>query len=1011
MGTAKVKWEAVKALFESAQELPPDQVSLFLTQNCQDVEVCAEVERLLQEYRQAEAFLSTPALGRLSDDTQPRMEFHSGEMLAGRFKVIEFVASGGMGVVYKAEDIELRRFVALKFLTVPETDLQSQARLRQEAQAASALNHPNICTIYEIGQNSGRSFLAMEFLEGETAKQKLTHGPLAIDAVFGLGIEIADALEAAHLAGVFHRDIKPANIFVTRRGHAKVLDFGIAAGSHMGNAELANGLADAKTGRTTSGLIVGTAAYMSPEQIRGEKLDPRTDLFSLGVTLYELVTGQRPFVGEDARSICHAVLNTSPPGPSQLRADLPPELEKIIQTCMAKDRGERYQRASDVVAALEQLRRRRESTLLMAPLKARTRWALASTLVLLVALGVMSWLWLRPVRLREKDTIVLADFVNNTGDPVLNDALKAGLLADLGQSPFLNILAEDNITKQLRFMGRPVDSPFTAGIAREVCRREGSKALLVSSISSIGTHFAISLSASNCETGSSLAVEQAEAGRREEILSRLHDAAWRLRRKLGESLTSLEKHDIPLEQATTSSLEALQAFSQAQRTWRRQGDPAAIPLFQRALKLDPDFALALSDLGTLYCNLGEAELCSQYASRAYSLRDRVTGRERFVVESNYFLYVTGELERAAVVFEEWKSLYPTMLYPYVNMGLVEGELGRNEYALANDLQAYAIKKDTALVYRNLSEDYMTLNRLSEAQAILEEAHTRKLDESLVENYYRLAFLQGDERKMEDSAKAALRLRGAESDILAAMADTEAFFGRIRKARELSERAVQAALGLNSKESAANWEVTAALREAESGNSTEAVTYARSALRRMSSQGVQIAAALAFARAGETVQARNIAGALQKRAPLDTLLINYWLPTIRAAIALRSSDAAQAVRELEYTRRYEFGGNRPPFTAGATFYPAYLRGLAYLKLRNWAAAKGEFQKVLDNKGLVWNLPTGAMAQLQLARACAGLGEPEQAQASYQKWMQQWNHADPDAKVLHLAQREYAGILRQ
>jgi serine/threonine protein kinase/Flp pilus assembly protein TadD len=1011
MGTKQAKWETVKALFESAQELPPDEVLPFLAQKCQDGEVRAEVERLLHEYHLAGAFLSTPALGRLSEDPQGKIEFHPGEVLAGRFKIIDFVASGGMGVVYKAEDVDLRRFIALKFLTVPEGDLQAQARLRCEAQAASALNHPNICTIHEVGQHAGRSFIAMEFLEGETLKQKLSKGRLDIDVLLFLGIEIADALEAAHTAGVIHRDIKPANVFVTRRGHAKILDFGIAAGSRVAEAMDSVYKRDGSdTGPTTSGLIAGTAAYMSPEQIRGEKLDPRTDLFSLGVTLYELVTGRQPFRGDDLRSIREAVLNTSPPGPSEIRADLGPELEKIIQTCIAKHLGLRYQRASDLRAALETFRRSRESRLLVAPLKAQTKWAWASALVLLVALGVMTWLRLRTVHLKERDSIVLADFINNTGDPVLNDALKAGLLADLGQSPFLNILAEDNIAKQLRFMGRPVEAPFPAGVAREVCQREGSRALLVGSISSIGAHYAITLSASRCEDGASLAVEQAEAGRREEILSRLHDAARRLREHLGESLASVEKHDVPLEQATTSSLEALQAFSQAQRTWRRQGDTAAIPLFQRALELDPNFALALSDLGTLYCNLGEAELCAQYAGKAFLLRDRITGRERFVVESNYFLYVTGELERAADVFKEWKRLYPTMLYPYVNMGLVDGELGRNEHALANDLQAYAVKKDTAIVYRNLSEDYMTLNRLSEAQAILDEAHARKLDESLVQNYYRLAFLQGDERKMEESATAALRLPDNESDTFAVEADTEAFFGRIRKARELSERAVQAALASNSQESAANWEVTAALRECEYGYPTEAVRYVRSALRRTSSQGVQIAAALALARSGETASAQRIADALQKRSPLDTLLVNYWLPTIRAAIALQGSDAAQSVRELESTKPYESGGNRPPFTAGATFYPVYLRGLAYLRLKSWAAAKGEFQKILDNKGLVWNLPTSAVARLQLARAHAGFGEDEQALASYQEWLNQWNRADADVKILQVAQKEYAGIPR-
>jgi len=1011
METKRAKWEAVKVLFESAQELPPEKVSGFLAEYCTDTDVRREVERLLEEFRQASSFLSTPALGRLPDEMPERIEFQAGEILAGRFVIVGFVAAGGMGVVYKAQDVDLNRFVALKFLAGRNSDVQSQAALRHEAQAASALNHPYICTIYEVGQDAGRSFIAMEFVEGETLKKKLTHGPLEIDVILALGIEVAEGLEAAHSAGVFHKDIKPANIFITPRGHAKILDFGIAAGSRVGQPA---GSADESRGsaRRPSGIIAGTVPYMSPEQLRGEELDARTDVFSLGVTLYEMAAGRPPFQGDDVSAICQAVLNASPSKASHARADVPAELDNILHKCLMKDRDLRYRSASDVGEALEQLRQSRQSTLLIAPLKARTRWAWFSVFILMVALGVMSWLrWLRPIRLTERDSIVLADFVNSTGDPVFGDALKAGLLADLGQSPFLNILAEDNVAKQLRFMGLPPDAPFTPAVAREVCQRAGSRAVLVGSISHLGTNFVITLRASDCEKGASLAVEQTEATRREDILSRLHDAARHLREELGESLASVEKHDVPLEQATTSSLEALQVFSQAQRVWRAQGDTAAVPLFQRALELDPKFALALSDLGTLYCNLHEAELCAKYAGQAYSQGDRISERERFIVESNYFLYVTGELEKAADVFEQWKRLYPRSLYPYINMGLVEGNLGRNAKALANDLQAYDIKKDTAIVYKNLSEDYMTLNRLGEAQAILDEAHARKLDESLVDNYYRLAFLRGDERKMDESAEVGRSRADDESDILAIQADTEAYFGRINSSRDLTGRAVQTALASSSKENAGNWEATAALREAEYGNYKEAISYARGALRLTNSPGVKVAAALAFARTGKIGDALTIANELQQQAPLDTLLVNYWLPTIRAAVALERSDAMRAVRELESTRPYELGGNRPPFTAGATLYPVYLRGLAYLKLKNWADAKKEFEKILDNKGLVWNLPTGAMARLQAARAYAGLGDHDQAHAAYQEWLNAWNRADAGTGVLRLAQQEYAGIQRQ
>lgn len=1006
------KWETVKTLFEAAQELAPEEVSQFLAINCGDRQIREEVERLLREYREAKSFLSTPALGRICpSDAGSMAEFSPGEVLSGRYKIIEFIAAGGMGVVYKAEDLDLRRFVALKFVSLEAADSQAQARLRREAQAASALNHPNICTIYEIGSHDGRPFIAMEFLEGTTLKQRLSNGPLPVDDLLGLGSEIADALAAAHTAGVFHRDIKPANIFITARGHAKILDFGIAMGSRV--VRHPDDIAAGKGGEgngTTPGAIAGTAYYMSPEQVRGEPLDSRTDLFSLGVTLYEIATGHKPFEGENAAATCEQILTTVPAPLSQVRSGIPNEVATIIQTCLEKDRDLRYQNAADLATVFEQFKRTRDSSVQVAILKARSRWFAAGFIsVLLLGLGLGGrWYWSRTPRLTEKDSVVLADFVNTTGDPVFNDALQAGLLADLGQSPFLNILPEDEVTKQLRFMGTPADSPLTSQVAREVCQRSGSKAMLAGAIANLGSHYAITLSASNCETGGSLAVEQAEARRREEVLSRLHDAARRLRGRLGESLASVEEHDVPLEQATTSSLEALQAFSQAQKVFRSLGENAAIPLFQRALAFDPNFAVALSDLGTLYCNLEQADLCAQYAAQAYALRDRVSDRERHVIESNYFMNVTGELEKAAQVFEEWKQLYPRSLYPYVQLGVVASALGRLEAGLSNDLAAFALRKNTAVVYRNLSFDYMVLNRFDEARAILDEAHKNKLDGSLLQNYYQLAFLRDDAKEMEHCLSAASGDPEDESAMLSGQADTEAYYGRLSNAREITRRAVEIALAAGSRSSAANWEATAALREAEFGNLNEARSRAQAALSLSSSEPVQIAAALAFARAGQMSRATAIAAALLRRSPKDTLLINYWIPTIRAAIALNRREATQALQELERAAPYQLGGNTPPFTSGATLYPIYLRGEAYLSERNFTAAQAEFKKVIDNKGLVWNFPTGILARLQLARTFAAAGDITHAQSAYQDFFQLWRRAEESSRLLQHARREYARL---
>jgi eukaryotic-like serine/threonine-protein kinase len=1005
------RWETVKSLFELVQELAPEKASQFLAANCGDSEICQEVERLLREYRKDKSFLSTPAIGTLcTAEQENRTEFAPGEILAGRYRIIEFIAAGGMGVVYKAEDLDLRRYVALKFVSLEAVDSQAQARLRREAQAASALNHPNICTIYEIGNHGGRPFMAMEFLEGATLKQRLSNGPLPVDDLLSLGSEIADALAAAHAAGVFHRDIKPANIFITVRGHAKILDFGIAAGTRVTNIPDSAGAGSASGSGTTPGVIAGTANYMSPEQIRGEVLDRRTDLFSLGVTLYEMATARKPFEGETPYDVCQQIMTATPTPPLQVRPEIPNEVEKIIQTCLEKKRELRYENAAEVATALEELKRERASGLEVATLKARNRWFAAGLLsVLLLVLGGTSWLYLhRTPRLTEKDSIVLADFANTTGDPVFNDALKAGLLADLGQSPFLNILSEDDIAKQLRFMGLPADSPLTSQVAREVCQRAGSRTMLAGAIASLGSHYAITLSASDCETGGVVAVEQAEASRREQVLSRLHDAARRLRGRLGESLASVEKHDTPLEQATTSSLEALQAFSQAQKVFRSQGEAGAIPLFQRALTLDPNFAVALSDLGTLYCNLGQVDLCTKYATRAYALRDRVSERERHVIEASYFMNVTGELEKAAQVYEEWKQLYPRTLYPYVQLENVAASLGHLEVGLDNGLAAYGLHKNAAVVYRNLSLDYMVLNRFDEAKAILDEARDKKLDRSLLQNYYRLAFLRSDPKEMERSVSATSGDPEDESAMLSGQADTEAYYGRLLKARELTHRAVAIAVAAGSKDSAANWEATAALREAEFGNVNEASGRAQAALSLSSAEPVKIAAALAFARAGHTSRAAAIAGTLARQFPKGTLVNNYWLPTIRAAIALNRRDPARALKELEIAAPYELGGDTPPFSSGATLYPVYLRGEAYSSERNFAKAQAEFQKVIDRYGLVWNFPTGILSRLQLARAYAGSGNVAGARSAYQKYFELWSHAEESSPLLQRARREYARL---
>lgn len=636
-------------------------------------------------------------------------------------------------------------------------------------------------------------------------------------------------------------------------------------------------------------------------------------------------------------------------------------------------------------------------------IRRKRMWLAAALVCLILAAGTA--LYLHQSRaLTDKDTIVMADFVNNTGDPVFDDALKQGLSVELEQSPFLNILSEGRVRQQLRYMGRSGEDRLTPPVALEVCKREGGKVTLVGSISSLGSHYVIGLNALNCRTGDSLSKEQVEAEHREDILNKLHEAGTRLRNKLGESLASIQKYDTPLERATTSSLEALQAYSMASKIWRAKQDVAALPLYQHAVDLDPNFAMAYADLGVMYSDLNEAGLSEEYSRKAYQLRDRVTERERFSIDWTYYQYVTGDLEKAAQVCEVWKQTYPRDLAPYINLGLIDSYLGKLDGALTQDLQAMQVRADTARVYSNLSGDYLSLGRVKEAGAVLDQARSKKLDESLLSNFYQLAFLENNGPDMARYVDAA---KGTETEdaLLSSQADTEAYHGRLAEARELTRGAVNAALRAGAKETAAGWQATAALREAEFGNAAQARQEAMAALALAPTRDVRIATALALARSGDSARAQKMVDELYKQFPEHTLVVNYWLPSIRAALALQRNDAPLAVGFLQVTAAYDLGGATPPFSAGATLYPAYLRGQAYMQQRQWSQATAEFERIREHRGLVWNFPTGALANLQLARAYAGAGEAAKAKTQYREFLALWQNADGDSSILREANAEY------
>jgi serine/threonine protein kinase/Tfp pilus assembly protein PilF len=964
------------------------------------------------------------------------------------YRILEKLGSGGMGEVYLAEDLRLGRKVALKLLSEEfTTNRERLHRFEQEACAASSLNHPNILTIYEVGADDGRHFMATEYIDGQTLRERAGFQQLEISEILDIAIQIASALDEAHAAGIVHRDIKPENIMIRRNGYVKLLDFGLAKLTEklVDHSSLDGEASTRVFVQTDVGVVMGTSHYMSPEQTRGLAVDARTDLWSLGVVMYEMAAGKPPFGGETSTDVLVSITQKEPQPLARFSTKVPAEFEWIIAKALRKERDERYQTAKELLTDLRRLKQRLEfeaelersvspeklaamttvsdhgavatgaataqtqtissppyrssAEYIVGEIKKRKKSAALVAALFVAALAVGGFFYFnRAQALTDKDTILIADFTNTTGETVFDGTLRQALGVQLAQTPFLNIFPDERVRQTLRFMGRSPDDRITRDIGREICQRQGIKALLIGSIASLGSHYVITLEALNAQSGDTIARDQIEAENKEQVLASLSKSASRLREKLGESLNSIKKFDVPLEQATTSSLEALQAYATGNDLRSKEMFQESASFYKRATELDPNFAMAFARMAVFHANNFELEKAQYYAQKAYDLRDRVSEHERFYISEKFHTYVNGDMDKVIEVLKAWAKTYPNDFVPHNNLANNYSLIGQYEDALKEAIEAVRLDPRSTTARGNLADIFLRLGRNDEAQQAFEELRKQAPDATSTRFLaFALAFVRNDQQGMQKEIEWA-KGRPTEVDLLAMQSATAALAGKMGQVKEQTRLVVDGFKAQGRLENASQAQTELATLQAAVGFCRDAQANAAAGLAISRGRLALANAAAAYCFCGDTNRSQALIDELMKNYPQDTLINVVVAPGLRAQVERNRGNFAEAIRLLEAGRRYDLGNL-------SSFRTNYLRGLIYLDQKDGTQAASEFRKILDNRSRDLFSPLYPLAHLGLARSAAISGDLSTSRKAYQDFFVAWREADSDVPLLKEAQKEY------